>query len=354
MFGRFRLVGLASVVAILGSLPIGAAAQDAGADNQVVLKNFHRGVFQGGSRHYIFWSMKGDGGDKTRVSIGFSRNGGEEWESIADGIDNTGRFLWSLPDEDGVGFRLRIKVAGDDGKIISSTSAGNFAIDTAAPDVVPYCKVPGETFYNLDRSDPRIRFNLPTDPGPASIVELEIWATKDAGKTWRKIATGRPSDGSIPIRISAMETGIVLVALDAAGNRDNPPTAGSKPELRLLWLADEPPPPETDFEGISKGDVFNGSASVELRWNPPFEYDGVTARIEIQVKGDNRWKPLGMGLHWRGTKKVVLPRTESFPTFVRVILDPEREDLGVWERRLGPFRIHVKPPEAKIKKVEEE
>ena len=352
MSGPFQRSAAGSAALILAAAAlIGAGPQEAD-DPEIRLLNFHGGAYAAGSRHYVFWDAPGDPLKRRPVSLEILRRGATGWEMIAEGLPNTGRYLWSLPAEEGDAYRLRVAVLKQGGKRVASVSAGTFSIDRAAPDLVPYCKKPGEKECALAEAEAHIRFRLPDDPGPAPVVSLEVWASVDGGISWKKAAEGRPADLSIPIEVAPGETGIILVVRDAAGNRDDVPLAGSEPELRLLFKMDEAPPPPP-LAGIQSGKEYAGGELIALRWNPPADFDGARARIEIRLQGKD-WALLQGNLKPRGTTKVPLPRGNSASTQIRVVVEAREEGAVPWEHSVGPFRIVSPPPEAEIKKVEED
>lgn len=364
MFAPCLRVASSSLVAISVAAFLAGAGPQAGEEPEVALRNFHGGVYKGGSRHYVLWSSRGEAALKSPVSVEVSMDQGVQWEVIAKGLPNTGRYLWALPEENGPSYRLRVTVSVEGGRMISSVSSADFGIDMEAPDAVPYCKSRGETTVNVEKAQAEIRIDLPPDAGPAPVVKLEVWATTDGGITWKELARGRPGDRSIPIRVTPGETGIILVAQDAAGNRDDAPTAGSTAELVLVWKAEDVPKgelpaaakKEPPFSGIEAEETYRGGTSVSLRWNPPIHYQGGSARIEILVEGNKKWQDLtkGQPVPWNGPANVILPSMNSKATQIRVVVDPKEEGADPWVETVGPFTLQMPPPKAKIKEIEKE
>lgn len=345
-----------SLCSSLAILFLGAAIAGASPgvwdEPEVTLVTFHRGVYKGGSRHYILWSSRGEGVEKAPASIELSRGEGGEWEMVATDLPNSGRYLWTLPKEDGPSFRLRVTLHEEGGRTISVVSSGAFGIDSGAPLVAPYCKKPREETCVLGRSQADIRFTLPPEPGPAQVKRLEVWASTDLGATWRHLADGRPTDRSIPIRLTPGETRVIIVAQDDAGNRNETPTKGSPPQLRLFWKTEEALPGPL-FGGIESGMTYKGGQAVTLTWNPPKKYKDVPARIEIERTGVKGWEILRNKLSWKGPLVIHLPALNSSTTRLRLVLEPKEEGIGRLEELLGPFRIETPPAKATIKKVEE-
>ena len=353
------VAGLAAVVLALALCPGLRAAHAAPAaptqddpPPELRLLNFHRGVYAGGSRLYVFWKSAHIPKGPKGLALDISRDGGKTWKEVAAGIPDTGRYLWTLPREEGRTLRLRLRWSGEGGVTVSSVSAEDFGIDSEAPEVRAYCREAGEVHVSVDEETAQLRFQLPEDPGPATVTLLEVHVSTDGGATWKAAGKGSPADPSIPLLLSPGENGVVVVAQDAAGNKGEPPFEGKKPDLLIQWNATEELAAGR-FRGVEEGKTYPGKTKVEFRWNPPREVRGVSARIEIRVEGSAKWEEIAVDLPVSGTREIELPAVNSKQTGIRLVIVGD-DKLPKWVKPIGPFAIGTPPPGAKIKGVEEE
>lgn len=104
--------------------------------------------------------------------------------------------------------------------------------ESPPPGQIAKLKVPGQRFlldYAVDRAGP--------DGRPAVV---ELWVTRDGGKTWTKGGADPDRTSPILVELSGEGTfGISLIAQDANGLGDKPPAPGDEPKL---WVEVEAAP----------------------------------------------------------------------------------------------------------------
>jgi hypothetical protein len=105
---------------VLGMAPLAFAQEETPS---IKLINFHRGVYAGGTRLYVFWSSQGIPPAPGSIVIEVSRDAGATWTKVASGVSNSGKYLWTLPRDEGDRYRLRITYNGKDGTTVSALSA---------------------------------------------------------------------------------------------------------------------------------------------------------------------------------------------------------------------------------------
>ena len=87
------------------------------------------GQLKGGSAYGIRWSSSGISpeGFTSRVSIGVSMDGGKTFSLVAEGVPNTGAYLWSVPEGTARG-HCRIRVTSDLYPKLTGTTEKEFSI----------------------------------------------------------------------------------------------------------------------------------------------------------------------------------------------------------------------------------
>ncbi|MDZ7344023.1 MAG: hypothetical protein ONA90_05875, partial [candidate division KSB1 bacterium] len=120
-----------------------------------------------GSRQSIAWITRGE---IPRVKLNLSGDGGVTWQPIAHGIENTGAFIWTVPNLPQKGYLVRVADAADDNP--ADTSEHNFFIIAAD-------QSHGALYF--DRVDDLAW--IPDNPllsgGPGKSLTAEAWVNLD-------------------------------------------------------------------------------------------------------------------------------------------------------------------------------
>lgn len=102
---------------------------------RVTFRNLQKTTYLRGGEHLeVQWDSRYVSYEGPTVSIHLSRDGGLTWSSLAEGLENSGSFLWEVPREDFQSGRLRIEVRGDRDQLASAIS-GPLVVSTRIPRV---------------------------------------------------------------------------------------------------------------------------------------------------------------------------------------------------------------------------
>jgi hypothetical protein len=101
------------------------------------------------------------------------------------------------------------------------------------------------------------------DEGPSGVSVIELWATTDMGRTWRRV--GEDSDRESPFIVNFAGDGLyglTMVAKSGVGLGDRPPSAGDQPQM---WIEVDKTPPQIQLNSpeVGKGPQ---AGSVIITW----------------------------------------------------------------------------------------
>jgi hypothetical protein len=145
------------------------------------------------------------------------------------------------------------------------------ALALALPSVLPPAgpaparagEAPG-TPVNYTASD---RFNVRCqvkDTGGAGASTVEVWASADGGRTWKKYGEDPTLSGKALIKVPADGTyDFVTVAVDKAGNREKPPDEKTVPAFRVVV---DRAAPRVTAKGPVEGTLGQAGAVAEFTW----------------------------------------------------------------------------------------
>lgn len=169
-----------------------------------------------GAPYQLRWSAGGGSGVQS-VDLYLSRTGPSgPWTLIANGLANTGRFVWTVtgPVTSGTAY-LRVDARDWSGLVLSSAPGGPFSIVNSAADVAPaeLAFALGPLAPNPVRGDALVSFTVPV----RARVSLGVYDV--AGRAIATLAEGEHAPGRHAVRLdaSAMRPGLYFVRLAAPG-----------------------------------------------------------------------------------------------------------------------------------------
>ena len=141
-------------------------------------------VWQVGSQHEIIWSNEGD---LFFAAIEYSTNNGSTWTLINDGVENTGSYLWTVPNTPSYECLVRVYDAWGTG--LSDTSDNVFRIATQFNPTISLTSPIGDEVWETG-SQHEITWTS-TD-----VTNVKIEYTANGGTNWTTIVSSTLSDGS--------------------------------------------------------------------------------------------------------------------------------------------------------------
>lgn len=171
----------------------------------------NKAKLRGGDKYTVTWTAADAYLRNQPITIKWSRDGSGAFETVAEGLPNSGSFDWTVPRDMTSTGVLRIEALDKAGNLGSADST-SVLVDS----IKPKGKVTGptissklETALDLDVSD----------QGPAGLTAARLWISQDDGTSWtegpqidapfKTVAWKAPADGRFRLYV---------VATDGAGN----------------------------------------------------------------------------------------------------------------------------------------
>jgi len=169
-----------------------------------------------------------------------------------------------------------------------SPSASAFA---SPPPAAPTPPLPGTQFIRFTDFD--LAYQM--DAGPSGISRVDLYVTRDDGRSWQKWSTHSGKEVPLKVKLGVPfnaqkegDYGLRLVPVSGAGLADDPPSAGTPPELRVH--VDTVPPLLTILAPVAAPNQPNG---LTLQWQASDRNFGLEPIfIEWSESNAGPWKPV--------------------------------------------------------------
>ena len=184
--------------------------------------------------------------------------------------------------------------------------------------------------------------------GPAGVAKIELWGTRDGGRTW--ISYGTDPDNRSPIRVNVDGEGLYgfrIVVQSGSGLGGLPPKSGDQPEL---WVAVDLTKPTVRLIDVIPGSGPQGG-EVLIRWEAA---DAALAVNPITLyysdKPGGPWTTIAAGLQNNGQFTWRPDNQAPDRAFLRVEARDEAGNIGVFDGT-EPVPLERIRPEGKIRGV---
>jgi len=184
--------------------------------------------------------------------------------------------------------------------------------------------------------------------GPSGIARVELWGTRDGGRTWTSF--GRDDDKLSPFLVRVREEGIYgfcIAVQSGVGLGDEPPQPGSPAQV---WIGVDLTKP---LARILSAEQVPGSGPGQLviRWQ--VEDWMLAARpigLYFSPSREGPWSPIATGLENTGQYAWALDRRTAEQLFLRLEARDEAGNVGIFETPL-PISIDQRRPQGRIREV---
>jgi len=184
--------------------------------------------------------------------------------------------------------------------------------------------------------------------GPSGISRVELWGTRDGGRTWRMFTVD--DDNRSPISVSVDEEGIYgfrIVATSGAGLGQEPPKSGDLPSIWVGVDLTKPIAHITSAElgkGKEEGQLFIAwEAADKMLADRP-----VTLAFSQNPSGP--WTTIATGLENTGRYTWTIDSRVPPLIYLRLEVRDEAVNLALCERK-EPVALDQQRPSAKIREV---
>lgn len=231
----------------------------------------------------ILWEAFDPDGDALAIDLYYSDNGGQAWLPLAEGLSNTGYYVWQvsyLPS--GAQYRVRI-IARDGAAQSSSENSGAFTVGyTSQPQVTLLTPNAGERLAGS-----RLITWTSFSPNQEDLyVSLSIRPTNQAD--WQVLVAGMPDDGSYLWDTQKHADG----AYDLRITVTNTQALAQAVLLKPVSIANrQNHPPEVTLTAPQSGEQWSGIR--EITWDA-WDRDGdvITATLQLSADGGETWTKL--------------------------------------------------------------
>jgi hypothetical protein len=184
--------------------------------------------------------------------------------------------------------------------------------------------------------------------GPSGIGRVELWGTRDSGKTWRSFAVD--SDKRSPMQVSVNEEGIYgfrVVVSNGVGLGGKPPVAGDPPDLTIGVDLTKP----TARIVSARQGVDAEAGQFVISWQADDQM--LAARPISLLFSENRggpWLPIAAGLE--NTGRYAWPMDNRTPgrIYLRLEVRDEAGNVG-WDESSEPLIIDQSHPTVRIRSI---
>ena len=182
--------------------------------------------------------------------------------------------------------------------------------------------------------------------GPSGIAKVELWGTRDGGRTWSSIGTD--ADNRSPMSISVPGEGIYgfrIVVQSGSGLGGRPPLPGDMPEI---WIGVDLTKP---VGRITAAEVAADTSELVIRWEASDERPDprpITITFGSAVGGP--WMPVASGLENTGSYRWRLDNRVPVQIYLRLEVRDEAGNVGLFELP-EPVSLDRSRPEGHIRGV---
>lgn len=162
--------------------------------------------------------------------------------------------------------------------------------------------------------------------GASGVGRVEIWHTRDIGKTWQKLAedSKRKSPAEIELPGEGLY-GISMVVCNGRGFSTNPPASGDTPDM---WIEVDTTRPTVELTGAK---VAEDGAFV-ITWRA-FDKNIADEPIDLYfaVNREGPWRPIGKGLKNDGAYRWAPGQEAGTQAFIRLVVHDLAGNVAVSE-----------------------
>ncbi len=274
---------------------------------------------RGGVKYAIKWDATDPYLKAAPITIQWSRDGKDTFETVAENLPNSGSFEWTVPKDMTVTGQLRI-LATDKAGNVGSLVSDNILVDSVNPHgrvVGPSIAAKNEILLDLEIAD----------VGPAGLQTARLWVSQDDGTSWnegpfiqepfKQVGWKAPSDGRFRLYV---------VATDQAGNQNALPKGKADDQFVLTVDTIAPAITLGAAIGVVEAEKVNSpkkSFTPGTRLAVPFTIKDAnlapnSVAVYLQTDPSRGWAELGKGLATDAAFRFNLPEAKATSKTARI------------------------------------
>lgn len=272
----------------------------------------------------VEWDVRDDNLDLSKLRLEGRAAGATSWQTLQTEPDARGRWIRQGGAAGLDEVRLQVlDRAGNLGE--SQTSLSGRRIDQRTyPPGAGAAAGPAGPPVRLVNSN-RISINYKVEDKGASGVTLELWWTRDSGRTWEKYP--QPVPEMPPCIVPAPEEGLygfTLVARSGVNLGDAPPRSGDTPQV---WVEVDLKSPKVDLTSVEVGRGQDAN-KMTLRWQASDRnLDERPIRLEYAMEVAGPWQEIAAQLPAQGSHVWVVP-SDGVRYYVRAVARDKANNIG--------------------------
>jgi hypothetical protein len=183
--------------------------------------------------------------------------------------------------------------------------------------------------------------------GPSGIGKVELWATRDGGRSWSPAGVDPDNRNPMPVTVDGEGIyGFRIVVQSGSGLGGQPPAAGDMPDV---WIGVDLTNPTGR---ITAAEVSAAANDLMIRWEAS---DDVLATRPISLafsnaRGGGAWTPIASGLENSGSYQWRLDNRLPDPIYLRLEVRDEAGNVGTFDWP-EPVSLDRNRPEGHIRGV---
>lgn len=182
--------------------------------------------------------------------------------------------------------------------------------------------------------------------GPSGVAKVELWGTRDGGRTWSVFGVDTDNRSPQPVTVDAEGVyGFRVIVQSGSGLGGRPPAAGDAPDI---WIAVDLTRPACR---ITAADINDETGELVIRWEASDEApDARPIALLCGAGPQGPWTPIASGLENTGTYRWRLDGRAPERVYLRLEVRDEAGNVGIFETA-EPVSLDRHRPEGRIRGV---
>lgn len=300
-----------------------------------------RGILKDGVAN-VDWDIRDENLDLATMRLEFRGADGKEWVPLSAQQLAQGQHTWNPSGSSSIEVHLTIRdKAGNFGesKIAiqpNGMRSGSIALDgTGAKGNVSMVKSRRfQLNYKID------------DVGPSDVSRIEVYVTRDGGRTWRKYDQDAPKNPPCTIEVPEEgRYGFTLIARSGVDLGEQPPRSGDIPHF---WVEVDETRPVVRLIGVDVGRGID-LGNLSITWTASDRYLGPNPiQISYAKTAEGPWTPAVSNLPNTGRYVWRLPNDGlPYQFFLRVEATDLAGNVGTAETT-APVKVDLSTPKARV------